>query len=83
MYIILILWYNIFSNFCKEDKMAVCQICGKKTVFGNTVAHSATTERRTWKPNLRRVRVVLEDGSTKRIYVCAKCLKAGKVKKAV
>jgi large subunit ribosomal protein L28 len=63
--------------------MAVCQICGKKTVFGNTVAHSATAERRTWKPNLRRVRVVLEDGSTKRIYVCAKCLKAGKVKKAV
>jgi ribosomal protein L28 len=27
--------------------------------------------------------VVLEDGSTKRIYVCSKCLKAGKVKKAV
>lgn len=63
--------------------MAVCQICGKKTVFGNTVAHSATTERRTWKPNLRKVRVILDDGSTKRVYVCSKCLKAGKVKKAI
>ncbi len=64
-------------------KMAVCQICGKKTAFGNSVAHSATTTKRKWKPNLQRVRAVLPDGSVKRIYVCAKCLKAGKVIKAV
>ncbi|GAB6072549.1 50S ribosomal protein L28 [Venenivibrio stagnispumantis] len=63
--------------------MAVCYVCGKKTVFGNTVAHSATTERRTWKPNLRRVKVVLENGTAKRVYVCSKCLKAGKVKKVI
>ncbi|MCX7738433.1 MAG: 50S ribosomal protein L28 [Hydrogenothermaceae bacterium] len=63
--------------------MAVCSVCGKKTVFGNTVAHSATTERRTWKPNLRKVKALLPDGTSKRVYVCSKCLKAGKVKKAV
>ena len=63
--------------------MAVCAVCGKKTAFGNRVAHSATTTKRTWKPNLQRVRAVMEDGSVKRIYVCAKCLKAGKVKRAV
>ncbi|WP_029521534.1 MULTISPECIES: 50S ribosomal protein L28 [unclassified Persephonella] len=63
--------------------MAVCQICGKKTAHGNRVAHSATTSKRVWRPNLQRVRAVMPDGSTKRIYVCAKCLKAGKVKKAV
>ena len=62
--------------------MAVCQICGKKTAFGNSVAHSATTTKRKWKPNLQRVRVVLPDGSVKRIYVCSKCIKAGKVIKA-
>ncbi len=63
--------------------MAKCQICGKHTAHGNTVAHSATTTKRVWKPNLQKVRAVLSDGTVKRIYVCAKCLKAGKVKKAV
>mgnify|MGYP002508822544 CR=1 FL=1 len=36
---------------------------------------------RTWKPNLRRVKVDM-NGDIKRIYVCAKCLKDGKVKRA-
>ena len=63
--------------------MAVCQICGKKTVHGNRVAHSATTTKRVWKANLQKVKAVLPDGTTKKIYVCTKCLKAGKVRKAV
>lgn len=63
--------------------MAVCQICGKKTAFGNRVAHSATTTKRTWRPNLQKVKAKLADGSVKKIYVCTKCLKAGKVVKAV
>jgi len=63
--------------------MAVCQICGKKTAHGNSVAHSATTTKRIWKPNLQKVKAKLPDGSVKRIYVCAKCIKAGKVIKAI
>ena len=63
--------------------MAVCQICGKKTAHGNSVAHSATKTKRTWRPNLQKVKAVLPDGTVKRIYVCAKCIKAGKVRKAV
>ena len=63
--------------------MAVCYICGKKTAHGNRVAHSATTTKRVWKPNLQKVKVVLPNGSTKKVYVCTKCLKAGKVRKAV
>ncbi len=63
--------------------MAICQICGKKTAHGNRVAHSATKTKRTWKPNLQRVRVRLSDGTVKRIYVCTKCMKAGKVIKAI
>jgi large subunit ribosomal protein L28 len=37
--------------------------------------------KRTWKPNLQRVRALV-NGSPKRIYVCTSCLKAGKVRKA-
>ncbi|HOO33099.1 MAG TPA: 50S ribosomal protein L28 [Thermotogota bacterium] len=60
-----------------------CEVCGKSTTTGNSVSHSNVKTRRTWKPNLQTVRVVGEDGMRKKIKVCAKCLKAGKVKRAV
>lgn len=60
-----------------------CEVCGKSTTTGNSVSHSNKKTRRTWKPNLQTVRVAGEDGMRKKIKVCAKCLKAGKVKRAV
>jgi large subunit ribosomal protein L28 len=38
--------------------------------------------KRRFDPNLQRVRVVL-NGKAQRAYVCTRCLKAGKVEKAV
>jgi large subunit ribosomal protein L28 len=38
--------------------------------------------KRRFNPNLQRVRIVL-DGKRSREYVCTRCLKAGKVVKAV
>ena len=65
--------------------MAVCEICQKTASHGNklsiTRSHISKRSPRTWKPNLRRVKVII-NGQTKRIYVCAKCLKDGKVKRA-
>ncbi len=65
--------------------MAVCEICQKIASHGNklsiTRSHISKRSPRTWKPNLRRVKVDM-NGQTKRIYVCAKCLKDGKVKRA-
>lgn len=65
--------------------MAVCEICQKTASHGNklsiTRSHISKRSPRTWKPNLRRVKVLM-NGQTKRIYVCAKCLKDGKVKRA-
>ena len=65
--------------------MAVCEICQKTASHGNklsiTRSHISKRSPRTWKPNLRRVKVDM-NGETKRIYVCAKCLKYGKVKRA-
>ncbi len=60
-----------------------CEVCGKGTTTGNTVSHSNRKTRRTWKPNLQTVKVKGDNGFNKRIKVCAKCLKAGKVQKIV
>lgn len=59
----------------------VCDICGKHGSVGNAISHAHNTTLRRWLPNLRHVRALV-DGQVKRIKVCAKCLKAGKVMKA-
>jgi large subunit ribosomal protein L28 len=38
--------------------------------------------KRRFDPNLQKVRVLV-DGAPRRVYVCTRCLKAGKVTKAV
>jgi large subunit ribosomal protein L28 len=60
----------------------VCASCGKKPSFGNNRSHSMVATKRRFNPNLQRVRVLL-NGVARRAYVCTKCLKAGKVQKAV
>ncbi|MCI1982679.1 MAG: 50S ribosomal protein L28 [Oscillospiraceae bacterium] len=62
--------------------MAKCEICGKEVVFGGQVSHSHRRSGRTWKPNVRRVKAIV-NGSPKRIYVCTRCLRSGKVTRAV
>lgn len=59
----------------------VCSICGKGIQYGNKVSHANNKTKKVSCPNLHEVRAVV-NGSNKRIKVCAKCLKAGKVIKA-
>ena len=59
-----------------------CDVCGKTPFFGMQVSHSHRRSPRRWNPNVQRVRALV-DGSPRRINVCAKCLKAGKVTRAV
>lgn len=59
-----------------------CVVCDKGTTTGFAVAHSNRATKRKWYPNLQRIRVVL-DGRTRRAYVCTRCLKSGKVERAV
>ena len=65
--------------------MARCAICEKTASHGNklsiTRSHISKRSPRTWKPNLRSIKADV-DGEVKRIYVCAKCLRSGKVKRA-
>jgi large subunit ribosomal protein L28 len=60
----------------------VCSICGKKPVFGNNVSHSHKKTGRIFKPNIIKAKAEI-DGRVQRVRICAKCLKAGKIKKSV
>jgi len=73
----------------------ICAITGKRPVKGRKIIHKGQSKKsggiglqlvkqntRTFKPNVQRVRVRLENGQVKRLWVCAKALKAGLVEKA-
>jgi large subunit ribosomal protein L28 len=62
--------------------MAKCDICGKGPQFGNKISHSHKTTKKKWLPNIQKVKVCINN-SVKKINVCTKCLKAGKVKKSI
>ena len=59
----------------------VCPICDKGPTTGNHVSHANNRRKRRWYPNLQTVRVLV-DGSPRRVKVCTKCMKSGKVAKA-
>lgn len=71
----------------------VCEICGKSTAAGRSIARRGRAKRlggvgikttgvtkRKFKPNIQRVRAIV-NGGVKRIRICAKCLKSGRVEK--
>ncbi|UCD55275.1 MAG: 50S ribosomal protein L28 [Candidatus Omnitrophota bacterium] len=73
----------------------VCFICGKRPVAGRSITRRGLAKkkggvgqritgisRRRFLPNLQMVRAIIK-GKRQRVRVCTKCLKAGKVKKAV
>ena len=62
--------------------MAKCDVCGKGVTFGITVSHSHIRTNRTFKPNVKRVKALV-NGTPKHVYVCTRCLRSGKVQRAV
>lgn len=60
----------------------VCEICGKKTAFGNSVSHSHKKTKRAFKANIHKAKVEYK-GSVRTMNICTRCLKSGKVKKVV
>ena len=57
-----------------------CEICDRGTVSGHNISHAHNVTNRTWKPNLQRMRAVI-DGATRRVWVCTRCLRSGKIQK--
>ncbi|SFG37490.1 LSU ribosomal protein L28P [Desulfotomaculum arcticum] len=59
-----------------------CEICGKGVVVGMKVSHSHIRTKKKWAPNLQRVKALV-DGTPRRIMVCTRCLRSGKVQRAI
>jgi large subunit ribosomal protein L28 len=59
-----------------------CDVCGKGPAFGHRISHAHNLTKRRWLPNLVSMRAMV--GRTpKRLSVCTRCLKAGKVTKVL
>ncbi len=55
-----------------------CMISGKGVQVGNNVSHANNKTKRRFLPNLRTVRIQLEDGTTRKIKVAASTLRTMK-----
>jgi len=62
--------------------MAKCEVCGKSVQFGHNVSHSNKKTQKIWHPNVKKIRVV-ENNRILRKNVCTRCIRSGKVQKAV
>ncbi|MBS3970315.1 MAG: 50S ribosomal protein L28 [Clostridia bacterium] len=62
--------------------MAKCTVCGKGVSTGHKVSHSNIKTKKQWKPNIQRVKTVVR-GTKKRIDICTRCLRSGKVQRAI
>lgn len=60
----------------------LCEICSKGPSSGNNVSHSHLKTKRTWKPNIQRVKAIV-NGEVKRVNTCTRCLRSGKVQRAI
>ncbi len=58
----------------------LCALCGRRPSSGNRVSHANNKTKRRWNPNLKRVRAKVGKG-VRRIRVCTRCLRSGKVTK--
>ena len=57
-----------------------CEMCGKTRSVGHNVSHANNKTKRVWQPNLQVVRANVA-GTVRRILVCTRCLRSGRVAK--
>ena len=66
--------------------MAKCNVCNKGTTTGHriSITRSQVSRRanRTWKPNLKKVRITIPGGGVRTAKVCTACIRSNKVQKA-
>jgi len=59
-----------------------CDLCGKRRQSGHNVSHANNKTKRVFLPNLQSVKALV-NGAARRLRVCTRCLRTGRVKKAV
>ena len=57
-----------------------CVVTGRQTRSGNQRSHAMNSNKRNWKANVQKVRIMV-NGKPKRVYVSARALKSGKVER--
>jgi len=57
-----------------------CEITGKGPMVGYNVSHAHNKTKRRFLPNLRTVRITLENGTSKKVKISAKALRTLKKK---
>jgi large subunit ribosomal protein L28 len=65
-----------------ENMSRTCDICGKHTVTGNKVSHAKNHSRRTWKPNIKKMKTEI-GGTTITLNICTRCIKSGFIDRKV
>ncbi|SIS37792.1 50S ribosomal protein L28 [Salimicrobium flavidum] len=55
-----------------------CVVSGRQTRSGNNRSHAMNANKRKFKANVQKVRILV-DGKPKKVYVSARDLKSGKV----
>jgi large subunit ribosomal protein L28 len=61
--------------------MRICEFCGKHTTTGNNVSHANNKTKKVIHANLQSVRAQTDKG-TRRVRICTRCLRSGKITKA-
>ncbi|WP_149555000.1 50S ribosomal protein L28 [Treponema pectinovorum] len=60
----------------------ICDVCLKGSMTGNKVSKSYNHTRRTWRPNLLKVKTEI-GGTTRTLNVCTRCMRSGFVTKKI
>jgi large subunit ribosomal protein L28 len=60
----------------------ICDLCGKGKQIGYNVSHANNKTKKEWMPNLQTIRII-QEGTTKKAKICAKCIKKGNFQKAL
>ncbi len=67
--------------------MAKCEICDKTRQRGSRISiNRSQVSRRAkkiWKSNIKKIKIVEDNGNVKSINICTRCLRAGKVTRAI
>ncbi len=67
--------------------MAKCEICNKSVRTGHriSITRSQVSRRanRTWKPNIKKIKVRESNGTVKSMHVCTRCIRSNKVVRAI
>ena len=60
----------------------LCQFCLKCRQVANRVSHSNVKTKKRQNGNIQRLRVNL-NGTAQRVYACTRCIRSGRIQKAI